>query len=283
MTDGTTPPAAAGGLKTTPVAGIVGGGGWLGRAMAANMLRRGVIRAGNLVLSSRSGAVEGFPAGGPVRVTADNTALVAAADIVILSVRPEQFAGLSLACGGKLVISVMAGVSLATLQAATGAQRIVRAMPNAACEIARSYTPWHGLPAVSADDRAFVQALFESCGTADAVPCEADIDYLAGLSGSGPAFPALLAGAMLAHARRRGLPEAIARRAVMGAVSDAARLLPDHGAPEDLIETFLDYRGTTAAALRAMIAGGLPEAVAAGLDAAEAMARTMAETASRQP
>lgn len=268
--------------ETSPVVGIVGGSGWLGRAMAANMLSRGVIGAGDLIISSRQGKTPAFPGHEAVRVTADNAALVRAADIIVLSVRPEQFADLRLDCRDRLVISVMACVSFATLATATGAARIVRAMPNAACEIARSYTPWCALGAVTAPDGAFVQALFESCGAADCVSSEAEIDYLAGLSGSGPAFPALLAKAMLDHALARGLPETVARRAVMGAVSDAARLLPDHGPPDRLIGTFMDYRGTTAAALDAMIAGGLPAAVAAGLDAAEAMSRSMTQASGRR-
>lgn len=50
--------------------------------------------------------------------------------------------------------------------------------------------------------------MFEACGAADEVFSEADLDYLTGLVGSGAAYPALLAEAMLAHSPARGLPPA---------------------------------------------------------------------------
>jgi pyrroline-5-carboxylate reductase len=163
-----------------------------------------------------------------------------------------------------------------TLLAKTGAERVVRAMPNAAAEIGLSYTPWFCSAAVSQADRAFVQSLFESCGKADEVAAEAEIDYLTALSGSGPAFPALLADALLGHALSQGLPAAIARRAVEGVVCDAGRLIAASDAtPGEMVRTFMEYRGTTDAGLRAMKNAGFAEAIHAGLSAAAAKAVAM--------
>jgi pyrroline-5-carboxylate reductase len=150
-------------------------------------------------------------------------------------------------------------------------------MPNAAAEIKRSYTPWFCSDAVSKEDSAFVQALFETCGTADEVGSEAEIDYLTALSGSGPAFPALLADALLSHALAHGLPEPVARRAVDGVVCDASQLIAGpHTSPSEIVRAFMDYRGTTDAGLRAMQGAGFADAVHAGLSAAVAKAAAMA-------
>lgn len=263
-------------MQTKATIGIIGGTGWLGRSIGGSMLRAGFIASDALILSSRTALPDdrGDRPGG--RLIADNQELVDRSDVIIVSVRPEQFAAVDVDARGKLVVSVMAGVTLQTLRERVGADRLVRSMPNAAAEIGLSYTPWHAAPEVPPEDRAFVQSLFETCGKADEVASEADIDYLTGLAGSGPAFPALLAQAMLSHAVGRGLPPDVARRAVEGVVIGASQWMATCGArPEDLVQTFLDYQGTTAAALRTMIAGGFETAVHAGLDAAEAKAAAM--------
>jgi pyrroline-5-carboxylate reductase len=229
-----------------------------------------------LVLSSRSGGVSGFDAWPAVRVTRDNRQLAQRAEVIVLSVRPEQFADVSIEAAGKLVISFMAGVSLDTLSARTGSQRIIRAMPNAAADIRQSYTPWFATELVTAADKAFTQAMFEACGSTDEVTSEAQLDYLTGLVGSGAAYPALLAEAMLAHALARGLPRQVAERAVRGVVVGASQLLGRDGMPPaEMLQAMLDYRGTTAAGLQAMIDTGFKTAVDAGLDAAEAAAQRM--------
>lgn len=257
--------------RTTQRIGIIGGSGWLGGAFAKAMLDTQFIDASHLSLSNRtgSGAIAG-PAW-----TRDNQALVDGSDVVVLSVRPQQFGDVAIDARGKLVISVMAGVSLATLARQTGADRLVRAMPNAAATIGACYTPWRATPAVSVEDKALVQGLFETCGQADEVRSEADIDYFCGLTGSGAGFPALLASAMISHAEGRGLPPALVRRAVLSVVTGASRLLADTD-PAQMMQALIDYRGTTAAALQTMIDRGFADAVHAGLDAADARAAEMA-------
>ena len=98
---------------------------------------------------------------------------------------------------------------------------------------------------------------------------EAEIDYLTGLTGSGPAFPALLAEAMMKHAIAHGLDRDIARRAVNMLMIGSGRLLEGRNdCPGDTVNTFLNYRGTTAAAIEDMRAAGFDTAVARGLEAA---------------
>ncbi|MGO7424775.1 pyrroline-5-carboxylate reductase family protein, partial [Rhizobium ruizarguesonis] len=146
---------------------------------------------------------------------------------------------------------------------------VVRALPNAAADVAKSYTPWIGTSVVTEDDRALVRAIFQACGSEDEVERECDIDYLTGLSGSGPAFPALLAAAMMRDAVANGLPAEIARRAVNTVITGAGRLLERRDqSPDDVVQAFVGYRGTTAAAIEGMRAAGFDGSVAKGLSAA---------------
>lgn len=257
--------------------GIIGGGGWLGGAIAERGLSAGVLSASSLVVSARSARGDRYARWPEVTWTSDNAELARRSDVVILSVRPQQFGELSLDLDGKLAISVMAGVSTATLRRRLNAKRVVRTMPNAAAEIGRSYTPWLASEHVTAADRALVTALFSSCGEQDEVETERQLDYLTGLSGSGPAFPALLAKAMLQHAQQSGIPEHVAVKAVRGVICGATPLMDrDSFNPAETVETFIEYRGTTAAGLSAMIEAGLPESVGSGLRAAATAASDMA-------
>jgi len=267
---------------TEKTVGIIGGCGWMGRAIGRSMLKAGFVAPNCLILSGRSRNA-GFAEWPDIECTSSNRELMERADVVVLAVHPEQFAAVKIDAHDKLVISIMAGISAGTIQTHAHAQRVVRAMPNAAAEIARSYTPWFAVEGVPLADKVLVQALFETCGVADEVPRETDIDYLTGMTGSGPAFPALLAKAMLVHALAKGIPADIARRAVEGVIAGASQLVArGNESPEQIVQTFLDYRGTTAAALRKMIGAGFAEAVHAGLEAAEAAAVEMSQSGSME-
>ena len=258
--------------------GIIGGNGWLGNAIAQAAVATGAVDPARLTLSGRSGN-RGTAAITGAHWTSVNQELVDRSDVVLLSVRPEQYPGVDIAARGVLVVSVMAGVPARVIAERTGAHEVVRSLPNAAASIQRSFTPWYATPTVSATSKQLVQALFEACGEAAEVPLEAHIDYCVGMTGSGAAFPALLCQALITHAVSQGLPPDFAERAAKGVVAGASQLLADEsGDPAKIVQEMIDYRGTTAAALQAMLDRGFAQAVAAGLEAAAAKAAAMASS-----
>lgn len=246
--------------------GIIGGGGWLGRAFAEAIVDAQIVAAGQLTLSYRSGQPGFLPNAIWIR---DNQELVDRSDVIIVSVRPQDWPAIEFAAHGKLVMSVMAAIPLDQLARRLKTDRVVRTLPNASAEVRNSYTPWIGTRGVTDDDRNVVRRILEACGAADEVKTEADIDYMTGLTGSGPAFPALLAAAMIDDAVRRGISPDIARRSVSAVLVGTGKLLEARAdCPKDIVQTFIDYRGTTAAAIEAMRAAGFETAVADGLAAA---------------
>ncbi|MCE8034902.1 pyrroline-5-carboxylate reductase [Billgrantia tianxiuensis] len=251
------------------VIGIIGGQGWMGHSLGVALLEQKVLSPDRLVISSRSGRGEAYRDWPEVRCVKDSRELVALADIIVLSVRPADLAGLDIETGDKLVISLLAMASLQEVASQVGSDRVVRAMPNAAAEIRRAYLPWFASPQVSDDDKRLVQALLASCGTARELPREGDLDYLTALSGAGPAYPALLAQSMLEHARSAGLSDEIAREAVMQTLVGGSLLLEKLGTdPGDMVERLIGYDGTTAKGLRTMVDEGIGQAIHRGLDAA---------------
>ena len=86
--------------------GIVGGAGWLGGAIAGAALAAGVVRADTLALSYRRAKPDRFAG---AFWTHDNQALADRCDVIMLSVRPQDWPPLAIDARGKQVISVMAG------------------------------------------------------------------------------------------------------------------------------------------------------------------------------
>lgn len=246
--------------------GIIGGNGWIGGAVARALVAAEVVPASDLSLSCRSEPPGWLPA---AHWTRDNQALADRSDVVILSVRPQDWPAVAVATPGKLVVSVMAGVTLADIAGRVGTDRVVRAMPNAAADVGRSYTPWTATAGVTDDDRVTVARIIGSIGSGDEVAGEAVIDYMTGLSGTGPAYPALLAAALIRDAVTHGVPPAVARRSVVAMLVGTGRLLEKTDEdPEETVAEFVAYRGVTAAGIGAMRAAGFEAAISKGLAAA---------------
>ncbi|SMX48169.1 pyrroline-5-carboxylate reductase family protein [Maliponia aquimaris] len=251
---------------------LVGATGWLGRSIGPSLLRHGVVRAGMLTCVSRSGASPLYDAWPGVRWRSE----VGPAEVVILSVRPQQFREADFDCSGALVLSLMAGVSCAEIAERTGARVVVRTMPNAAVEIERSYSPWFCPQVLGDQDRARVTAILTAIGTTDELAREADLDVITALSGAGPAWPALLAAALYEAGKAGGLSAEVAGHAAEAVVCAASDLLAGRVAQAGaLVQEFIDYRGTTAAAMLAARAGGFDAAIAAGVAAGTAKARDL--------
>lgn len=249
--------------------GIIGGTGWLGGALLRPVLSSGFVAPADLIVSSRRGTTAGFAAWPDIRFTTDNQALAAQSDIVILSVRPEDLGALTLDLSGKLVISVMARVSAAALLARFKSERIVRAMPNACAEQRLSYTPWCSTAGTTDADAAFTDGFFACSGKTTRLSTESELDYFTALTGSGPAFIAAFADAMIRDAIENGVAPDVADAAVRQLFLGAGTWLAGTSqTPADTVRIFTDYGGTTAAGLTAMLSADIAGPISKGLAAA---------------
>lgn len=263
-------------MTSRPRLGVIGARGWLGNAIVSAIVDTGIRRPQELMLSYRNG-IPVSPA--EATWTQDNQALVGGADVVIISVRPEDFSAIKVTAPGKLIVSVMAGVSLAELASQLETDRVVRAMPNAAAAVRNSFTPWVASEGCTPGDKAVVTEVFRACGVADEVESEAQLDYFAAFTGTGPAYHALLADTLRLDAISRGVPPGIARRAATTLLIGSAKLMErDDRCPSEVVQDFIDYQGMTAAALRAMRDAPLSGVVSKGIEAALARASTLQNT-----
>lgn len=254
--------------------GIIGATGWLGSALGGRLLSLGILEAKQLTVLNRSGPRADYH-GQQVHWAKDVNELADGSDVIVVSVRPQDWPSLNLQANGKLVVSFMAGVGADDLAASGG--RIMRVMPNAAAEIGKSYSPYWAGPDVTAQDRDIVAHLLSAIGTSDELPDEAQIDLMTAVPGSGAAYPALMAMAMFRFMQDRGVPDHIAWRATEAAVCGGAAMLSGQIERADsLLAAYRDYRGTTAAGIESAEMAGFSSVISRALEAATEKARLMA-------
>ena len=264
-------------MRTAHSIGIVGGTGQLGGAIARGLLRNQFMTPGRLWISSRSGNTSGFEEGLRIRFTIRNQELVDACQIVIVSVPPHLASSVDINAEDRLVISVMAGVSMEQIEQQTRAKRIVRAMSNPAAEIGLAYSPWCGSADLTDEDREWTRRLFEACGMTDEVPDQEQIDQFTAMTGPVPGFVAYYADCMVEYAVKHGIDPAIADRAMRQLFHASGVVLAESEAsPGEHVRDMIAYAGTTAAGLKAMKASPLAASIEQGLEAAYQKAQHIA-------
>ena len=203
------------------------GGGKMGGAMLAGWRRSGL---GQSVLVDPAPAASGL-GGGSVQVVTSADAVPAgfAPDAVILAVKPQiadaAVPGVARFTAGAVVVSIMAGRTIANVTSLAGSTAVVRAMPNTPAAIGQGFTAAFASPGVSAPQRVLCQSLLESVGEVAWVTEEAQIDAVTATSGGGPAYVFLLAELLEAAAVAQGLPPDLARRLARRTVSGSGALL----------------------------------------------------------
>ncbi len=150
------------------------------------------------------------------------------AEVVLLGFKPQQLAASADAIRphvgeGTLLLSILAGVDLATLRAAfPQAAAVVRVMPNLAAAIGKSPIALFGDAAGSARER--TEALMAPLGPAEWLAEEGEMDLVTALAGSGPAFVYRFIDALAEAAAALGLPRTQADRLALAMVEGASAL-----------------------------------------------------------
>jgi len=208
-----------------------------------------------------------------VRTTSDNRDAAAWADVVVLAVKPQVLDGvmkeLSPALGGKLVLSLAAGVTIAHLaKLAPKGTRVVRVMPNTPVLVRDGASALSFGAGVTEKDRQLARRLFEAVGRVVVVD-ERLMDAVTGLSGSGPAYVFLAIEALADGGVKAGLPRTVADLLAAQTVLGAARMVLETGEhPARLKDRVASPGGTTIAGLHRLEQGGVRAALIAAVEAA---------------
>lgn len=250
------------------------GGGVMGEAILAGVLNSRLaapedIAVCEIVPARREYLLSAYN----VRTTEDAAEAASAAEIIVLAVKPQEFAAAASPLAGRLkpgqtVMSIMAGVTIAGIQSALAHQDIVRAIPNTPARISEGMTAWTATPSVPEAARQAVRGLLGLLGQEIYVPDEKYVDMATAVSSSGPAYVFLVMEALIDAAVHVGLRREVAEPMVIQTVLGAARYAQSSGKhPAELRNQVTSPGGTTTEGLRALEEAGLR---AAFIDAVEA-------------
>ncbi|WP_309619858.1 pyrroline-5-carboxylate reductase [Salinibacterium sp.] len=270
---------------TLPSIAIIGAGS-MGGAILGGLLAPGVDVSGGIRVTNRTTVkAERLTAPGVTSYALESTPdanlqAVRGAGIVLLGVKPamirDTLAEIAPALDATtLIISVAAGVTISTMEAAVP-NAVLRAMPNTPALVGRGVTGLAAGSRSTASHRELGRTLFETVGTVLEIP-ESQIDALSTISGSGPAYVFLLIDELTSTAVRMGFTPEQAAVMVNGTFAGAVELLAASGkTPEQLRLQVTSPKGTTERAvteLQAADLGGLfDRATAAALARARELA-----------
>ena len=252
------------------------GGGNMGAALVGGLLDAGAIAPAamavvEVVEARRLQLTDMFPS---ITVTSSVPATRAA----LLAVKPGDVPAAAAevgAAGATRVLSIAAGVRLATIEAAVGPDvAVVRAMPNTPALVRLGASAIAAGSAAGDDDVAWAESILSAVGTVERMP-EADLDLFTGVAGSGPAYVFLVAEALTDAAVAEGMSRPVAERVIRQLLLGSATLLDREGDPAVLRQRVTSPGGTTAAGLAVLDELDVRGAFGAAVRAATARSREL--------
>lgn len=261
------------------------GGGVMGSALLAAVLRAGVPASDVVVAEKAPERAAELAAQHSVTTTADLTEAVRGARTVLLALKPQDVAAALAAMtpvlgAGTLVVSVAAGLPLAFYEERLPAGTpVVRVMPNTPAVVGKGASGLAGGSAAGPEHVARARELLAATGLVVEV-AERHLDAVTAISGSGPAYVFYLVDALAEAGVLLGLPRAQALELAVATFEGSSALLAQSGDhPVVLRERVSSPGGTTVAALRQLDAHGVRAAMLAAAEAARDRSRELAAEA----
>jgi pyrroline-5-carboxylate reductase len=154
-----------------------------------------------------------------IEAQTDNAAAAKAADVIVLSVKPQRLDTVLEGMRGAvkpeaLILSIVAGAPIAKISGILGHDAIVRAMPNTPAQIGEGITVWTAAPAVSEEQREMARQILAALGEEIFLEEEYYLNMATALSGTGPAYVFLFMEAMVDAGVHLGFPRRVAEQLV---------------------------------------------------------------------
>lgn len=258
------------------------GGGMMGEAMIAGAIRNDVADPGGIsvcdIVAARRKLLNSQY---KVKVFDKPGDAIDGADIVVLAVKPQEFATAAKQLAGSLasgqtVMSIMAGVRIETISEALGHESVVRAIPNTPAQIGEAMSVWTATAGVKGHAKDEVRLLLGVLGKEIYVDSEKYVDMATAVSSSGPAYVFLIMEAMIDAAVHIGLRREMATPMVIQTLLGSARYAQESGRhPADLRNQVTSPGGTTTEGLLVLEDAGIRAAFMEAIQAAYEKAREL--------
>jgi pyrroline-5-carboxylate reductase len=259
------------------------GGGKIGESLLAGLISSGWCEPRDVVVTGRrEERVRELEERYGVHGTLSNAEAVSGASLVVVAVKPQDFDVLLGEIGGLLtpeqtVLSVAAAIPTAQIESRIAAGvPVVRAMPNAPALVHEGMAGVCAGAHAADEHLALAEEVLTHLGAVARVP-ERYMDAVTAVSGSGPAYFALLAEAMIEAGILLGLGRETSTQLVVQTMLGTAHLLRDEKIhPVELREAVTSPGGTTIQAIRELEQAGVRAAFLNAIQAAMERSRELA-------
>jgi len=215
-----------------------------------------------------------------VNVVCENKEIVKTADLVILAMKPKDVqAGMEAIAPllplNAVVLSVLAGVPMDTIEQGLGKRPIARCMPNTSANVGMSASAVAWNREIKKEEKIEILHLLQAIGIVKEVE-EEQLHVVTALSGSGPAYIYYLVEAFESAAITNGLSPEVARELLVQTLAGSAEMLKrTTETPENLRNKVTSPGGTTEAGIQSLQQNDFAEILACCLNAAEARSREL--------
>ncbi|MBL7224466.1 MAG: pyrroline-5-carboxylate reductase [Candidatus Brocadiae bacterium] len=251
------------------------GAGKMGQALIRGMLATQLVSPQQILACDLSEARQAEAAALGIGVVEDNARVVRESDVVVVALKPgivrAELPRLAKAIRhDKLVVSIAAGVTLPELEGMLLPEaRVVRVMPNTPCQVGAGASAFSLGSSATADDADLVNHILTSVGISVGPLAETLLDAVTGLSGSGPAYVALVIEALADGGVLCGLSRDMALKLAAQTVVGTARLVLEAEIhPAKLKDMVASPGGTTIEGIQVLEEHGLRAALIAAVEAA---------------
>ncbi len=240
------------------------GSGVMAEAMIKGLLNEKLLPAGQIIAADpREDRVKELSALYGLKGTIDNDEAAQAADILVLSVKPQVLSHVmpelqNGARSSKLILSIIAGAKIKTIADGVSNPSVVRAMPNTPAQIGQGITVWTATPEVLPPQIEQAKALIGALGDQIFLDDERYLDMATALSGTGPAYVFMFMEALIDAGVHMGFSRRDAERLVMQTMRGSIEYAEQSGLhPAQLRNQVTSPGGTSAEAIYHLEKGGL--------------------------
>lgn len=263
---------------------LIVGGGNMGRSFAQSFLNAKILTHKQLTIIEKDAAqiaeLNRIKLGQVYNEFGD---FITEKNLIIIAVKPQDapaiYPKLSPFITEKhIILTIMAGVSIATLEEHLQTKKVVRAMPNLPCQIGMGVTGFMVSEKISQHDVDFIRKLLETTGGTIQVYDEDKLNAITAISGSGPAYVFYFMDAMINKSMEMGFSHTEASKIVEQTFLGAVELYKVNNLScKEWIEKVASKGGTTEAAIRQFNQQAVAENIELGLEKALLRSRELSK------
>ena len=237
--------------------GIIGAG-VMGSILTRQLIVTNTIPAAQIFIGDRNAEkLKKLRENYKINISLNKGEIIKNIQILVLAIKPQNFGNLAMELqkhlteNSILIISIMAGIDIKTLQKLLGIKTVVRAMPNLPAKIGCGVSVWKSAKEVNDGQKKCAREILQSLGKEIEVNKEGDVDKATAVSGSGPAYVFLFQELFQEAAMSLGFNKKLSRQLVMETVWGAVNMERQTKIESKILRAQVTSKGgTTAAALK---------------------------------